>query len=137
MKVSSRPGTSRDREPNGIPWTFNNASSPATTTCLGHLIQIHSLHPDPSQVGSKVGAVLTSPFPTPSTTNAACGFPALRFLCYFHLKVYETYQTGSTFKPGSNELYNHCTILELHTTKSYSTCSSRSHGVFWHTSDVV
>ena len=33
-----------------------------------------NLTPRLSQVGSNVGAVLTSPFPTPATTNPACGF---------------------------------------------------------------
>lgn len=32
-------------------------------------------------VGSRAGAVLKSPFPTPATTNPACGFPALGFHC--------------------------------------------------------
>ena len=95
------------------------------------------LTPTPPQVGSRTGAVLESPFPAPASSNAACGFPALRFLCYFHLKGYGTYRTGSTFRPGSDELRNHYTIPEFHITKPYSICSSRSHGVFWHTSDVV
>ena len=88
-----------------------------------------NLTPRLSQVGSKVGAVLTSPFPTPATPNPACGFPALGFLCYLHLKGYGTYRTGSTFRLGSDELRNHYTIPEFHITKPYSICSSRSHGV--------
>jgi hypothetical protein len=40
------------------------------------------------------------------THNAACGFPALRFLCYLHLKGYVTYQTGSAFKPCNSVLHS-------------------------------
>ncbi len=48
---------------------------------VGSRVDRGNLTPSPSQVGSRIGAVLESPFPTPATSNAACGFPALRFLC--------------------------------------------------------
>ena len=77
------------------------------------------------------------PFPTSASTNPACGFPALGFHCQFHLKVYVTYHTGSTFTPDGSELRSHYRDQKFHTTKPYSICSSRSHGVFWHTLNVV
>ena len=95
-----------------------------------------NLTPRLSQVGSKAGAVLKSPFPTPASTNPACGFPALGFHCYFHFKGYETYQAGSTFRHDGIEFRNHYTIPEFHIAKPYSICSSQNHGVYGHTLNV-
>ena len=46
-------------------------------------------------------------FPAPATSNAACGFPALRAPVCFMLKAYGTYPAGATFGCWSNPLGSH------------------------------
>ena len=63
------------------------ATGPLTLTPVG---LTPTEHPSLSwtHVGSRAGAVARwAPFPTPASSNAACGFPALRFPAQFMFRV--------------------------------------------------
>jgi hypothetical protein len=80
--------------------------------------------PSPSQVGSRAGAhtlgsggnsiafaMDRSPatmvtFPAPATSNAACGFPALRFPVCFVPKVMRPIALGALSEPPNDEPYS-------------------------------
>ncbi|MCY4177875.1 MAG: hypothetical protein OXD32_05185 [Endozoicomonadaceae bacterium] len=48
------------------------------------------------------GTPQLTPSPSPATSNAACGFAALR-LPALHITVYVTYRAGMTFSAGNTD----------------------------------
>ncbi len=70
------------------------------------------------------------PFPAPATSNAACGFPALRFPDGFTSRVMEPIGPAALSLLVHDKAGNHRRGPACHTTKCYSTCSSRSLDAF-------
>ena len=68
------------------------------------------------------------PFPAPATSNAACGFPALRFPDGFTSRVMRPIVLAALSLLGCDEDRSHRRGPAFRTAKSYSTCSSRSPG---------
>ena len=67
-----------------------------------------------------------TPFPTPASSNAACGFPALRFPAHFVSRVMRpiALRPLSTIE-CSVGLDNYQRVQAVHTSTVYSTASSR------------
>ena len=66
------------------------------------------------------------PFPAPATSNAACGFPALRFPDGFTSRVMRPIVLAALSLPRCSKSGTRQRVPAFRTTKSYSTCSSRS-----------
>jgi hypothetical protein len=71
------------------------------------------------------------PFPAPASSNAACGFPALRFPDGFTSRVMRPIVLAALSPTGYDEDRSHRRGPTYRTARSYSTCSSRSPDAFW------
>ena len=71
------------------------------------------------------------PFPAPATSNAACGFPALRFPDGFTSRVMEPIERAALSHQGHDEAGNHQRVPACHISRGYSICSSRNLDAFW------
>ena len=82
-----------------------------------------------THVGSRTGASVTlgaTTFPAPATSNAACGFPALRFPVTFVKKIMQPIRPDRfSALVESAGPYSHHRVPVRHTTIAYSTDSSR------------
>ena len=66
------------------------------------------------------------PFPAPASSNAACGFPALRFPDGFTSRVMGPIVLAALSLPRCSKSGTRQRGPAFRTSKSYSTCSSRS-----------
>ena len=67
-------------------------------------------------------------FPAPASSNAACGFPALRFPACFTSRVMRPIASGAlSQQPRATGPGSHRTVRASHTASSYSTSSNQIH----------
>ena len=74
-------------------------------------------------------------FPAPASSNAACGFPALRFPACFTSRVMRPIASGAlSQQPPATGPGSHRTVRASHAASSYSTSSNQIPGVSWRAS---